>query len=197
MVIRKAIVVHGYGAVPTDHWFPWTVDALSRQGIHAEVPAMPNPDAPEPSAWDARLNEALGGLASPALLIGHSLGGIALLRHLTRRGAARPLGLILVSPFVAPLPSLPELDPFLTVTDHEVRTLARHLTHVRVLRSDNDAIVPAAHSDHVSELLGTPSHIVRGAGHFLAAEGVTTLPAILEHLPGHQKDSRAGRCSTQ
>jgi predicted alpha/beta hydrolase family esterase len=36
--------------------------------------------------------------------------------------------------------------------------------------------VPPAHTDRVAQLLGTSALILPGAGHFLASDGITTLP---------------------
>ncbi|ROZ64270.1 hypothetical protein EDL96_03130 [Kocuria soli] len=51
-----------------------------------------------------------------------------------------------------------------------------------VLRSDNDALVPADLSDDFAHQLGIQARVVPGAGHFLDDDGVTELPAVLEVL---------------
>jgi predicted alpha/beta hydrolase family esterase len=51
---------------------------------------------------------------------------------------------------------------------------------VRVLRSDDDPIVPARLSDEVADALGVRAEVVAGAGHFLASDGLEELPTLLE-----------------
>lgn len=186
---RQAVVFHGYRATPGDHWFPWLARTWTEAGTPTTVPPLPRSDAPAPAAWRAavadhlrRLATAPGGLPA-ATVVAHSLGAAAVLRVLADTAALAPgdaLGsLVLVSPFVDPLPALPELDAHVTahVDLGPVRSAART---IRVLRSDHDPLVPTGHSDGVATALGVVAEVVPGAGHFLAADGVTELPELTE-----------------
>jgi hypothetical protein len=76
------------------------------------------------------------------------------------------------------LRSLPE--PWRLGTLVLVAGFVDRIDRLAILRSDADPLVPAAHTDRLAALLGTSAQVVPGAGHFLASDGVTSLPEALE-----------------
>ena len=54
--VDRVILVHGFGAGPDDHWFPW----LARTVRHVEVPQLPHPETPEASTWASTIAERIG-----------------------------------------------------------------------------------------------------------------------------------------
>ncbi|WP_350348501.1 alpha/beta hydrolase [Agromyces sp. G08B096] len=176
---RRAVIVHGYGATPDDHWFGWLADRLTRAGTPTTVPALPDPGSPSRERWAAATAEALGVPGPDLTVIAHSLGCLAALRHLASLREPWRLGaLVLVSGFVDPLPALPSLDGFIG-DGVDVSAIRDRVESITVLRSDDDLIVPAEHTDRLAGLLGTSAQVVPGAGHFLASDGVTMLPEAL------------------
>jgi len=175
---RRALIFHGYGATPEDHWFGWLAGRLEADGIPVTVPALPGPLAPDRAAWEDAVRAALGAPAEGTIVVAHSLGCLAVLRALGSLEGPWRLGvLVLVAGFLDPLPALPGLDGFIA-GGSEVAGLAEHIDRLVVLRSDRDDFVPTAHTDRLAALLGTRARIVEGAGHFLADDGVTALPAV-------------------
>lgn len=177
---QHAFVFHGYGATPEDHWFGWLAAELGHKGIPAAVPALPNPLDPKPHSWEKAVGDALGRPDEGWIVVAHSLGCLAVLRYLQSLPGNWRLGtLVLVSGFTEPLPALPELDDF--VGDGcDVSGLADRVGRIIVIRSDNDALVPPAHTGRLAERLGVSARVVPGAGHFLAAEGFLELPVVLD-----------------
>ncbi|WP_416780352.1 RBBP9/YdeN family alpha/beta hydrolase [Microbacterium lacticum] len=179
---REAVIFHGYGATPKDHWFGWLAERLNRAGVSAHVPALPDATAPDPDCWAAATADALGVPGRGSVVVAHSLGCLTVLRHLA--SLTGPWGirtLVLVSGFVDKLPALPELDGFIGggVNLSGIRACVESLT---ILRSDDDPYVPVGHTDRLAQLLGTSARVVPGAGHFLAADGVTSVPTILQAI---------------
>lgn len=85
--------------------------------------------------------------------------------------------LVLVSGFVDPLPALPELDAFIGDGDGDDFSGAnQQVDRIAVIRSDDDPLVSPAPTDRLATLLGVSAQVVPGAGHFLAADGITSLP---------------------
>lgn len=181
---RKAFIIHGYGAAPDDHWFPWLAAQLEAVDISTQAPVLPDPGAPEPDRWAAAVGTAIGIPDQNTAVVAHSLGCITVLRHLLSLSRPWRLGsLVLVSGFVDRLPALPSLDSY--IGDGLDLSLARkHVDRVAVIRSDADPYVPIEHTDKLARLLGTEALIVHGAGHFLAADGVTALPQALGEVLG-------------
>ncbi|OZD70612.1 alpha/beta hydrolase [Rhodococcus sp. 05-340-1] len=177
---RRAVIFHGYRATPDDHWFGWLAEQLDSTGITTHIPPLPDPAAPDRDRWQAEVAAVLGTPGPDTIVVAHSLGCLAVLRHLATLVEPWRMGaLVLVSGFVDPLPALPVLDGF--VADGVILSgMPDHIGSISILRSDDDPIVPPAHTDRLARLLDAPVQIVPGAGHFLAADGVTSLPAVLD-----------------
>lgn len=75
-------IFHGTGGYPEENWFPWLKEELEKEGMKVFVPQFPNPDKPKVSEWLNTLKEYERYLNEETILIGHSLGGIFLLRVL-------------------------------------------------------------------------------------------------------------------
>lgn len=105
-------IIHGYGANPSDHWFPWLQARLQAAGIPTTIPPLPDSEHPDFAAWQATLTQTIGTPDRNTLLIAHSLGTISLLHYLSTTRPAAVGGLVLVAGFGARLPELPIIGGF-------------------------------------------------------------------------------------
>lgn len=180
--VERVIIVHGYEAAPNANWFPWLEGVLRAEGIGVTVVSLPAPDAPDAAAWESAVSAALGVPDRRTAVVAHSLGVVTALRVLASLPEPWELGgLVLVAGFTKPLEALPELDGFLA-TDVDVERVARSIGKRAVLRSDADPFVPPAASDELAQRLNAQLQVRPGAGHFMAEDGVTSLPAVLDLL---------------
>ncbi|MCI1788994.1 MAG: alpha/beta hydrolase [Actinomyces sp.] len=179
---QRAVIFHGYGATPADHWFGWLAEQLRADGIPTAVPVLSHPSEPDAERWEDEVRTALGAPDEHSIVIAHSLGCLTVLRYLRSLLGPWRLGvLVLVSGFVDRLPALPDLDAY--VADGcDVTGLSDHIGRVVVIRSDDDPFVPPALTDRLADLLGAPVRVVPKAGHFLASDGITELPAAREAI---------------
>lgn len=180
--MKKAIILHGYGATPGDHWFPWLQQQLQAAGIATTVPALPDAEQPDFERWQQALAAAIGTADAATLLIAHSLGTLSLLHYLSATRPEQVGGIILAAGFGARLPELPtiggfSIDAYIDRARLDDATLRAMTPHIHHLISDNDYVVAPANSDALATRLGGTVHRVANAGHFLAADGITTLPA--------------------
>ncbi|MEE2060752.1 RBBP9/YdeN family alpha/beta hydrolase [Rhodococcus artemisiae] len=179
---RRVIIVHGYRACPDDHWFPWLRDTLSADGVDVNVVTLPTPEEPDAAEWHSAVAEALGAPDASTWVVAHSLGAITALRVLASLSQPWTLGgLVLVSGFTGALAAIPELDAYLA-DDVDAEAIGQHISVRVVMRSDADSLVPPAASDALALRLGAELHIEPGAGHFLAADGVTTLRPVVDWM---------------
>ncbi|TDD91432.1 serine hydrolase family protein [Actinomadura darangshiensis] len=172
---KRASIIHGYGATPEDHWFGWLAERLRADGIPTTIPALPNPLSPDPAQWTEAVARYLGPLDEHSVVVAHSLGCLAVLRHLRSLPSPWRLGtLVLVSGFVDRLPVLPDLNAFI---GHgcDVTGISDHIDRLTIIRSDADQYVPPGHTARLADQLGVSAQVVPGAGHFLASDGVTSL----------------------
>lgn len=180
--LQNAYIFHGYAAAPDDHWFGWLARELDRANMRAVVPKLPDSRTPDAPRWQDTIRAAVGETDKRTALIAHSLGCLAVLRHLASLTGAWRLGrLVLVSGFLDPLPVLPELDEFIGV-GCDVTRLREHIDEIIVIRSDDDPLVPTSHTDRLAALLGAGALVVPGAGHFLAVDGHSTLPTAYDAI---------------
>ena len=180
--VQRVVIVHGYEAAPDAHWFPWLQSALQAEGIGVTVVPLPVPDAPETADWENAVSAALGVPDARTVIVAHSLGAITALRVLAALPEPWELGgLVLVACFAKPLEALPELDGYLA-TDVDAERVAGSIAERTVIRSDTDPFVPPAESDDLAKRLDAQLQVHPGAGHFMAEDGVTTLPAVLDLL---------------
>lgn len=186
---RRILIVHGFGATPEDHWFPWLADTMGADRI-----ALPHAQAPRAADWIPLVANAIGSLTPDTAVVAHSLGCISTVQAVRRLASAGgQLGcLVAVAPFAETLPAIgdPDLDSFIAdglddFIDIDIELDASpSLRRVEVIRSDNDAIVPIAISERFAHALGAAVHVLPGAGHFLAGEGVATLESVRDLLTG-------------
>lgn len=72
--------------------------------------------------------------------------------------------------------------------------IPNHVDRLILIRSDAAPYVPPSHNDRPTNLLGTTTQVIPRAGHFLASDGVTSLPAALEAIASSRKaDGRLTR----
>ncbi|PPG27230.1 alpha/beta hydrolase [Pseudoclavibacter sp. RFBB5] len=176
------IIVHGFRANVDAHWFPWLREALADRGIEATSVELPLPEAPNAADWQREVALALGTPDERTWIVGHSLGAVTALRALAAQlGDWRLGGVVFVSGFTGTLDTLPDLDEYLA-DDVDAERVADRINTRVVIRSDNDTLVPPGASDALARRLFAEVRVQPGAGHFLEATGVTSLPVVLDAL---------------
>jgi esterase len=185
--MKRAFIIHGYGAAPEEHWFSWLGQQLQAAGVATAIPALPAPEQPDFDYWQAALAANIGRPDAQTVFVAHSLGTISLLHFLS---AARPTqigGIYLVAGFDGRLPGLPVIGDFNVDAyadrariDHAaLRTMSPQIHHVI---GDNDRVVAPAASMQLAERLGGAVHRVANGGHFLASDGFHTLPLLWQAM---------------
>lgn len=179
---RRVLVVPGFDAAPADNWFPWLDSELEGRGVRTTVVALPSPGSPDRDQWDEAIRSELDVLDGSTSVVAHSLGCVAVLRHLARRQDRwRLASLVLVAGFLDPVPGLPQLDRFVRDIG-DLTGITDRIGTVTVLRSDDDPSVPRDHTDRLARTLDVTPVEVRGAGHFTTEDGMTRLPQVLDAL---------------
>ena len=181
--IRRAYIVHGYGATPSDHWFPWLAGRLQGKGIRTNAIPMPNSSHPDFDRWQQTLAAHIGKPQSSDVFIAHSLGNISLLHYLSQQRPQRIGGLVLVSGFGARLPNLPSINGYnidAYVDKARIDDAAIHHMSPAIysIISENDRIVAPQESLKLAQRLNSKVIKVPNGGHFLADDGFTQLPQV-------------------
>lgn len=180
----RAVLAHCWTGTPELGWYPEAVKLFAAHGIALHVPALPDTDQPVLSDWLASLSHNIGEVDERLLLIGHSLGAVALLHWLARyEGDTRVAGVMLVAPPIHAT-GIVEVDRFLSPPPDLVR--ARHAAkridavfsqHDQYLRPDPQAVALRLRSE-----LGAQVQLVNDRSHFAPVSGHAPFPELQQWL---------------
>ena len=181
LVMKKAILVHGWGGHPEIYWFPWLKKELEASGYEVAVPQMPNPDFPNQSEWVKEIASAVGAPSKDLYFITHSLGSVATLRYIETLSENESIGgVVMVCGFTEPI-GYKEPDQFLEtpVNYEKIKHVARKMV---AINSDNDPYVSMRHAEVLRDKLGAELIVMRNAGHINKDSGFLQLPEAVEAL---------------
>jgi uncharacterized protein len=180
---KRVIVIHGYGSTPDQGWRPWLRWQLEERGMEVRMPAMPEPQHPRKDAWVRAIRESVATPDRDCVLVGHSLGCIAILRYLESLKEGEHVGrVVLLAGFYEDLgDGYDELRSFLD-TPVDWRAIRSHCDDFHVIHSDDDESVPVPCGQALAEKLGVPLELHHGYGHFGSASGIMELPLVLEKI---------------
>lgn len=177
----KAIIVHGWGADSGSNWFPWLKRELEKLGIETVCPDMPDPHYPMKQEWMDELRTIVPSFAEKdeIILIGHSLGGPAILRLLETFGKGeKARAAILVSGFTGDI-GIPQILNF-TEGAFDFAKIKKAASEFYIINSDNDPYVPISEGEHLAIELGTRLIVEPGAGHINSGDGYLRYGRLLK-----------------
>lgn len=180
--MKRAIIVHGWEGNPSVNWFPWLKSELDKIGVEVLVPEMPNSMHPDQNDWVAYLSEVVGVPDEQVFLVGHSLGGITILKYLeTLTGKQRVGGVMLAAAFPEAI-GLDELKSFFTLAvDYEkVRSVISG--DIFAFQSDDDKYVPLRNGELLRDNLRAEVSVIHHGGHLNADAGYQQFPELLTQL---------------
>ena len=182
---KKIYIVHGYMATPNDHWFPWLGRKLQLSGHISKRIMLADSAHPDFEAWQQCLALQMPVLDENTIIVAHSLGCLAVLHYVnqyfSRTGGQIKAG-VFVAGFKADLPSTPALQGFIAQAQLDSSRLQAVMPLAFCLLSANDRIVPPPLTLQLSSFLNAQSYEIRGAGHFMRADGYTEFQEVWELL---------------
>jgi len=165
-VQEQVLFIQGGGAGSHDEDAPLaaSLQAALGKAYRVHYPPMPDEADPQLDAWKARIAAELAGLNGAVILVGHSVGGAALLKYLAEERVAKPIaGLYLLA---APARDDEQwnFDDLALPRDLDKR-LAR-IPRIILYHSRDDEIVPFAHlALHAARLPRATVRESDGRGH--------------------------------
>ena len=179
----KVFIIHGYGATPQDHWFPWLKQQTSQYDISTVMIPFPNSEHPDFERWQQTLRDYVGMPDELCIFVAHSLGTISLLHYLRVMRPKRIGGMILVAGFAGRIPGLAtindfNIDAYVDRTTIDFAAIQTMTSKIYCVISDDDYIVVPKSSHSLAQQLHAQIINVEKGGHFLAADGFTQLPQV-------------------
>lgn len=174
----KVVIIHGYQGTAMGGWRPWLKRELEARGFEVSVPEMPTPDAPRAEEWVAVIGREVGDEGNGCVLVGHSLGCIAILRYL--EGAKKKVaGAVLVAGFAEKLgDGFEQIENFVE-KPLEFASVRKNCGKMAAIFSDNDPYIPLSQVALLERGLGAKTLVLHARGHFSSSEGTTKLPEVL------------------
>ncbi|MFD9338807.1 alpha/beta hydrolase [Streptomyces sp. NPDC060028] len=161
------VIAQGYGMTGDEHWYGSVAEEFSAEGHEVVVPDFPEPFAPEA--------EARGAPAGETVLVGHSPGGVNVLRLLQRHDTAAEgafAGVVFVASMAGEV-GYDALVPFFS-PEFDWRRIRRAAREFRVLHAADDPVTGERTAEHVMRLvkeLGAEARVTASGGHVPSTGG--------------------------
>jgi predicted alpha/beta hydrolase family esterase len=175
--MRRVAIVHRWGGSPGADWYPWLRDELRALEPppfdEIAIPAMPDPDRPDPKTWVPALAEWLGhdrAELAETILVGHSVGCQTIVRTLALLSQGQEVeGVLLVAPwFWLDEDERDETSALWEETGFDEGAARRAAGRVVALLSDDDPFTSdwEANARACEKRLGAETVVEPGRGHF-------------------------------
>lgn len=164
--MRPVLIVPGYMNSGPGHW-----QSLMEGSLGAKRVDMPNWAFPRKVGWVEALDEAIGALREPPILVAHSLGCIAV-AHWARTASREAAGALLVAPTDVERSDVPDvLKGFAPIPKSRLPFPSM------VVASDDDPFLAEARARDLARWWGARFHLLHGAGHINQESGYGYWPA--------------------
>lgn len=185
--MKRAYLIHGWGGKPERAFRPWLKKQLEAQGYEVTMPAMPDTDRPTVGKWVAHLQSVIQDPDEETLLVGHSLGGPAILRYLeTLPEGVRVGKTIMVAPVVDTVTGLkPEEEVFAKPwfeLPKDIEKIKRAAGTMIGFFSDNDHWIPVESEQIFKNRYHAITYREHGMGHYNEESNVIEVPTVLKAI---------------
>lgn len=182
--MSNIFIFHGTEGHPLENWFPWLKEQLEEKGHTVFVPQFPSPPivAAKIDEWFDVLKEYEEHINEDTVLIGHSLGGVFMLRVLEKLEHTIKAVVFVGTPIgIRPILYY-DRDNSFSGFDFNWNVIRSKSENFMVYHSDNDPYVDLANGEELAKHLGTELTFIPNAGHFNAKAGYTEFEDLLEKL---------------
>jgi len=176
----KIVLMHGKDADPTQKWYPWLSEVMKKEGNDFIAPVLPNASDPVLSEWMHELDQI--DIDQDTILVGHSRGGVALLRWLEKQAANFKVKKVILiatnSGNIGDMAITTETNHgFYTEEGYDLEKIKSHCTNFVVLHSTDDQWVPFSHGEKIAKGLNAKFLEFNDYGHF--GKTVPEIPELL------------------
>lgn len=179
--MKKVFLIHGQSGSPNGGWRPYLMTELQKEGIYACALAMPATEQVICEEWVEEIARHVDKNAEDEIyLVGHSLGGPAILHFLEQATATNVKGVILVS------------SPSEKITDENVHgflqtpidfdTIKNKVSKFSIIHGDDDPVVPIQNGGYLADKLNCDLVVIHEGKHLNGSAGFYQLPECLAEL---------------
>lgn len=177
----RVFLVHGFKGTPNiPAWYPWLKSELDKAGVKVFAPQFPNPSRPKRKAWIKVFEKELRGNFENVIFIGHSLGGLAILRAIEAHKTDEKVSKVIMVGTPIKFCGRSEIHEFLPPLDwKKLRRRVRQFIHIVSL---DDPYVPYRHGIEFQKKLGGKLIKYKKKRHFQKQKNFT---GIMKFFPLH------------
>ncbi len=177
----KIFLIHGFEGVPNGGWRSWLMAEFSKLDVYTCALSMPTPEAPVLVEWLEEIKRVVARNSTDDIyLVGHSLGGTAILRFAETYNFPNLKGLVSVS---APCTknSNSKISEFLE-RDFDFNIIKSRVKKIAVIHGNNDPLVPLSDAQKIAKETNASLTVIPNGGHLNGSAGFVTLPECFEIL---------------
>ena len=177
--MKNVIIIHGTEGNPRKNWYPWLKEELEKLNYKVEIPQFPSPPVvpAKISEWyDVLKNYKL---EEDSILVGHSLGGVFVLRILELIHFPIEKAIFVATPTGIETDKNYERDRAFSGFDFDWEKIKKNAKNFSAYYSDNDPYVSILDGEILSQKLRCDLKIMHNVGHFNARMGCNKIPELL------------------
>jgi len=157
---NKILILHGWEADPQSNWFLDAKNFFQNKGYEVFAPYLPGNYYPRLAEWLRIIKQYHPD--EEWILIGHSLGGVAILRFLEQATEMIAQAILTAAP-IEPMQFTPIANFFPPEFDYQA--IKKNTSKINLIYEADDQMVPLEQGKILSRKLNAPLEIVPGALH--------------------------------
>jgi len=180
---QTVFIFHGTGGHPKENWFPWIQGKLQNKNCEVIIPQFPTPDGQSLDTWMNVFKTHEQNVNEKSIFIGHSLGGLFLLRLLENMKHPVSAAFFVATPIgIAPIKNWDSDYAFSNGFIFDWEKIKSNVQNATVYHSDNDPYVSLGNGQELAKKLESELKFTPLAGHFNTAAGYTQFDNLLKNL---------------
>lgn len=158
---KNILIIHGWESSSREHWYLKFKEKMEKDGFNVFVPDMPGAYFPKKEEWVEKICSYFPD--ESWTLIGHSLGGVAILRYLEEDVKKISKAILIATPF-EPMNFNPIINFF--VPDFNFSKIQNNTKNIIIINSEDDPVVPREHGKKYHQKLESRLIFTNGYYHF-------------------------------
>ena len=178
----KVVFIHGKDRTPNNIWYPWLKKEVEKKGIKFIAPELPNTNDPILSEWLNEIDKTTPN--ENTILIGHSRGGLAILRWLEQLSESKRVKKVILvaasNSCIKEKNQKKDTHGFYEKGPLNFEKIKSHCNDFVVIHSKDDHWVPFKSGEENAKRLNAKFKVYENKRHF--GYGIDKVPEVLEEI---------------
>lgn len=162
---KKILVLHGWNSNSREGWFPLVKNEFEPLGYNVIIPDLPGNYFPEYEGWLKAIDDSKPDENS--VLIGHSLGGVAILKYLER--VEVPVKQVVLAATPIECMHFDQISHFFK-EDFNWKKIRENADKINLIYETDDPLVPLEHGQKLADKLDAHLTVLPGGMHLFVLD---------------------------